>query len=135
MVMTTLYVIFNYGTDYNDETHTIGGENAQVLNKGYNSLEDAKAGLRLQLKDSLKNFTLSDFGYECEYEYAEAYEWLKNLLGLAEHDHHYCSYSYRDIVGCNTQHGWNAFIAWCEANDVEWLDKVPQLLCIQEINV
>lgn len=127
-----LFVIFNYGLDYNDETHEIGGEGAEVLKTGFTTLEDAKEALEARLKEQVSNFSINDFGWESSYEYPFATNWLQELTNS---DQHYCSYSYRDKVGCIKEHNWGAFIRYCEANDISWLDKVPQLLCIQEITV
>lgn len=128
----SIFVIFDKGLDYNDETHEIGGEGAEVQRQGYATLEQATLALREQLKKQVGNFSINDFGWDGNYDYPVASQWLRDITG---DDHHYCRYSYGDQPGCMERHNWSAFITYCEANNIEWLDKVPQLLCIQEITV
>lgn len=128
----SIFVIFHYGLDYNDETYEIGGEGANVLREGYKTLGEAKGMLRIRMREELKNFGINDFGYEASYQYPEAAEWLEELTNS---DHHYCPSAWSRQTSCKSEHDWNAFINYCIANDIEWLNKVPQLLCIQEITV
>lgn len=115
--MTIRYVLLELGTDYNDETYSIGGDDAKILKDSYATAEEAQASLKKQLRVSLKDFDLRDF---------EEYYSGPLKRGYLE-----------EVYNDEWHYGatWEEFIEWCEKANLDWYREAPKLLQVFEIEV
>lgn len=128
------YVIFTPGVDYNDETHSIGGEYAAVIKNGYIHLADARAAVREKLRADLKHYMLGDFS-----EDGSGYNNALNLMAewrnipVESVNYKWGTYHrYPHELMYNIT--WLEFIEEAEKRDVEWITLVPELYQIVEVN-
>ncbi len=114
------YVLLHPGVDYNDETYTVGGEGAKVLEKSYATKEEAQAAIKNELIALLRSHHLHDF-----LNYTSP---LPLMKAFAEDVYD------TDDLGWD-EGSWEEFIDWCEANNLRWMSEAPELLQIFEIEV
>jgi len=127
------YIILYRGIEYNDEIYSVGGEGSSVEKNGFTNLPDAVEALKEKYKDFFKPY-ISTSSYSKSYDYSTSvgefsYDndergWdLARQLGMIDGDND-------DYVGPH----YHELIAAAEEKNVEWLEYMPQLFDIVEVN-
>lgn len=135
------YLIFTPGLDYNDEYYSIGGDDARVEKNGFKTKEAAVAKVRELLKSDLSHHEFHSFsedGSDCEEAMALYAGWIgyepeikTYSINYGGRERHYTQTVY-DWDFRSTS--WIDFIVEAEKREVEWVNLVPALYQIVEVN-
>lgn len=114
--MAKYYVIFHKGLGYTDEYYYIGGDDGYVVKNGYKTEDEAKAALRVKLKETLAGFCLRDF--ECS---------------ISDDVENWYEQKYNGSIWDSDGTSFDEYMTDRETANIDWLPHVPQVYSINEV--
>lgn len=115
--MKKIYVVGTIAMEYNDSTYDYA-EGITIDNNAYLDLEEAKAVAKVQLRNFFKSYL----------RIKELSDWSEDPS-----DYGFSHWKAYHADGGEPNDNVSEYIEWCEKNNLEWANAVPQMVTVQEL--